>query len=77
MNFIKLAIPEVVLLEPKTYSDDRGFFFESFNHSNFEKIIEQKANPSCSRNFNHSRRLDAAYRNGSASRFFELRIRQF
>ncbi len=53
MNFIKLAIPEVVLLEPKTYSDDRGFFFESFNHSNFEKIIEQKVsfvqdNQSCS-----------------------------
>ena len=53
MNFIKLAIPEVVLLEPKTYSDERGFFFESFNHSNFEKIIEQKVsfvqdNQSCS-----------------------------
>ena len=42
MNFTRLEIPEVVLLEPKVYSDDRGFFFESFNHDNFEKIIEQK-----------------------------------
>lgn len=44
MNFTRLEIPEVVLLEPKVYSDDRGFFFESFNHDNFEKIIEQKIN---------------------------------
>ena len=38
MNFIKLAIPEVVLLEPKTYSDDRGFFFESFNQRDFASV---------------------------------------
>jgi dTDP-4-dehydrorhamnose 3,5-epimerase len=44
MNFTRLEIPEVVLLEPKVYSDDRGLFFESFNHDNFEKIIEQKIN---------------------------------
>ncbi|MFK7967651.1 MAG: dTDP-4-dehydrorhamnose 3,5-epimerase [Rickettsiaceae bacterium] len=44
MKFTRLEIPEVVLLEPKVFSDDRGFFFESFNHNNFEKIIEQKVN---------------------------------
>lgn len=44
MNFTKLAIPEVILLEPKIYSDNRGSFFESFNHDNFEKTIEQKVN---------------------------------
>ena len=53
MHFTRLEIPEVVLLEPKVYSDDRGFFFESFNHDSFEKIIEQKVtfvqdNQSCS-----------------------------
>ena len=31
MNLIKTDIPEVVLLEPKVFGDDRGFFFESWN----------------------------------------------
>ncbi|MGY2137197.1 dTDP-4-dehydrorhamnose 3,5-epimerase [Pseudomonas reactans] len=34
-----LAIADVVLFEPKTYGDERGFFFESFNHRDFEKNI--------------------------------------
>lgn len=34
-----LAIPDVVLLEPKVFGDDRGFFFESFNHKQFEEAI--------------------------------------
>jgi dTDP-4-dehydrorhamnose 3,5-epimerase len=33
------AIPGVMLLEPKVFSDDRGFFFESFNHARFEAAI--------------------------------------
>ncbi len=28
---IPTAIPEVLILEPKVFGDDRGFFFESFN----------------------------------------------
>jgi dTDP-4-dehydrorhamnose 3,5-epimerase len=39
MKATRLAIPEVVLLEPKVFGDDRGFFFESFNHANFEEAI--------------------------------------
>jgi dTDP-4-dehydrorhamnose 3,5-epimerase len=31
MNLIKTDIPDVVLLEPKVFGDDRGFFFESWN----------------------------------------------
>jgi dTDP-4-dehydrorhamnose 3,5-epimerase len=31
MKATKLAVPEVVLFEPKIFGDDRGFFFESFN----------------------------------------------
>ena len=31
MNATRLAIPEVVLLEPKVFGDARGFFMESFN----------------------------------------------
>ena len=37
MSFVfkKLTIPEVILIEPKLYSDNRGFFFESFKESDF------------------------------------------
>lgn len=30
------ALPEVLLLKPKVFSDERGFFFESFNQREFE-----------------------------------------
>lgn len=31
------AIPEVVILEPRVFGDDRGFFLESFNAKAFEQ----------------------------------------
>jgi dTDP-4-dehydrorhamnose 3,5-epimerase len=31
------AIPDVMLLEPKVFSDDRGYFFESFNARDFRE----------------------------------------
>ena len=34
-TFKKLSIPEVILIEPKLYSDNRGFFFESFKETDF------------------------------------------
>lgn len=36
------SIPEVVILEPKVFGDDRGFFFESFNAMAFEKATGLK-----------------------------------
>ncbi|WP_334180938.1 dTDP-4-dehydrorhamnose 3,5-epimerase [Pseudomonas nitroreducens] len=39
MKITHLEIPEVVLIEPKVFGDDRGFFFESFNHRLFEEAI--------------------------------------
>lgn len=39
MNFIKTSIPDVIILEPNIFGDDRGFFFESFNQKIFEEII--------------------------------------
>jgi len=44
MNAILLAIPDVILLEPKLYSDDRGFFFESFNQRQFDLDVGQGVN---------------------------------
>lgn len=37
MQYEKLAIPDVILITPKLFEDDRGFFFESFRQSDFEK----------------------------------------
>lgn len=39
MKITKLAIPEVILFEPKVFGDERGFFFESFNHAQFESLV--------------------------------------
>jgi dTDP-4-dehydrorhamnose 3,5-epimerase len=39
MKATPLAIPDVILLEPKVFGDDRGFFFESFNQAKFESAI--------------------------------------
>ncbi|QFY41416.1 dTDP-4-dehydrorhamnose 3,5-epimerase [Candidatus Methylospira mobilis] len=35
MNVIHTAIPDVLLLEPRVFGDERGFFFESYNESVF------------------------------------------
>ncbi len=44
MNVIKTAIPEVLIIEPKVFGDDRGFFFESFNQAQFEEAVGRKVN---------------------------------
>lgn len=38
MKVTPTAIPEVLLLDPQVYGDDRGFFFESFNARKFESL---------------------------------------
>jgi dTDP-4-dehydrorhamnose 3,5-epimerase len=38
MKATRLAIPDVILLEPTVFEDDRGFFFESFNQKSFEEV---------------------------------------
>lgn len=37
MNIIRTKIPDVLIIEPKVFGDDRGFFFESFNQQLFEE----------------------------------------
>lgn len=37
MNFVKLSIPDVILMIPQVYGDERGFFMESFRQSEFEE----------------------------------------
>ena len=37
MKATRLAIPDVLLIEPKVFGDSRGFFFESFNQKAFDE----------------------------------------
>lgn len=39
MNLIQTTIPDLIILEPNIFSDDRGFFYESFNHAEFNKLL--------------------------------------
>ncbi|MGK0387748.1 MAG: dTDP-4-dehydrorhamnose 3,5-epimerase [Maribacter sp.] len=39
MEITPLDIPEVLLIQPRVFKDERGYFFECFNH----KIFEAKA----------------------------------
>src|SRR3990167_10875078 len=39
MKFIKTEIPEVIVIEPDVFEDERGYFFESFNQKEFESKI--------------------------------------
>jgi len=34
-HFVKLEIPEIILIKPKVFEDERGFFFECFKYSDF------------------------------------------
>jgi dTDP-4-dehydrorhamnose 3,5-epimerase len=37
MKVIPTDIPDVLIIEPQVYGDDRGFFFESFNENTFRE----------------------------------------
>ncbi|MES2817360.1 MAG: dTDP-4-dehydrorhamnose 3,5-epimerase [Pseudomonadota bacterium] len=39
MTHRALAIPEVILFEPRVFGDERGFFYESFNQRQFEDAV--------------------------------------
>ena len=44
MKVTSLSIPDILLIEPEVFGDDRGFFFESFNQNKFEEAIGKKVN---------------------------------
>lgn len=44
MKVLVTDIPDVLIFEPKVFGDDRGFFYESFNHNSFEKAVGRKVN---------------------------------
>lgn len=39
MEVTPTSIPDVKIIEPKVFGDERGFFMESYNHKNFVEAI--------------------------------------
>jgi dTDP-4-dehydrorhamnose 3,5-epimerase len=39
LKAIATSIPDVLIIEPKVFGDERGFFFESFNRNQFTELI--------------------------------------
>lgn len=44
MKIIDTLIPEIKIIEPTVFGDERGFFFESFHQSRFEQAIGYAVN---------------------------------
>lgn len=42
METIQTKIQDVLIIKPKVFEDERGFFFESFNEKKFNEIIRKK-----------------------------------
>lgn len=45
MKLIATAIPDVVIIEPALFKDDRGWFMESFNQTRFNAELEKLGLP--------------------------------
>lgn len=39
MKLTSLGIPEVIVVEPEVFEDERGFFFEAFNQKKFNNAL--------------------------------------
>lgn len=44
MKILPAKIPDVLIIEPQVFQDDRGFFFESYNHKAFSEKTGITAN---------------------------------
>jgi dTDP-4-dehydrorhamnose 3,5-epimerase len=44
MNVIQTKIPDVLIIEPQVFGDERGFFYESFNENLFTEKTGVKTN---------------------------------
>ncbi|MFO7578827.1 MAG: dTDP-4-dehydrorhamnose 3,5-epimerase [Nitrosomonas halophila] len=54
MKAVQLTIPDVYVIEPQVFGDERGFFYESYNQCQFEALIQRSVKFVQS---NHSRSL--------------------
>ena len=44
MKFIRTAIPDVVIIEPTVFGDDRGYFVETFRQDKLDEFLGFKIN---------------------------------
>jgi dTDP-4-dehydrorhamnose 3,5-epimerase len=44
MNFVRTAIPDVIIIEPKVHGDERGYFVETFRADKLEEFLGYKIN---------------------------------
>lgn len=44
MKFIRTAIPDVIIIEPKVHGDERGYFVETFRADKLEEFLGFKIN---------------------------------
>lgn len=44
MKVIATAIPDLVILEPTVFGDERGFFYESYNERRFAELLAMQGN---------------------------------
>jgi dTDP-4-dehydrorhamnose 3,5-epimerase len=44
MNFIRTEIPDLFILKPKVYGDERGYFTETYRHDELEDFIGHEIN---------------------------------
>ena len=44
MKITLTRIPDVLILEPKIYGDNRGLFFESYNQQRFSEAVGREIN---------------------------------
>jgi len=44
MKFTPTELQDVIIFEPKVFEDQRGFFYESFNHKIFEEVVGREVN---------------------------------
>lgn len=54
MHIIQTSIPDILILEPRIFGDERGFFFESYNERRFQEATGA-VEPVCFVQDNHSR----------------------
>jgi dTDP-4-dehydrorhamnose 3,5-epimerase len=38
VNIVRTAIPDVVIIEPKVFPDDRGYFYETYQSKNYAQV---------------------------------------
>ena len=44
MKFTKLQIPDIILIEPLVYDDDRGYFNETYKQNELDEYLGRSLN---------------------------------